>query len=207
MIQNRELAEVPYPPAPWRSTGQLWMGLFKTDVPVQLPDGLGHLLNPRWLVVALVRYLEGTLRYDELAVGPLARRGAHIGVFTDHIWVNDLASLWGGRRIWGIPKEMADFAWDGDTIRVTDAAGPIATLTVDRRASRLPWIWMPVPGIGCLDGQWVLTVGRVKARLGKAGMRLHEWSPRFPYRLEEKPAFSFATRPFRMTVPPPKLLR
>ena len=198
--------EAPYPPAPWRSSGRLWMGFFKTDVPVQLPAGLKPFLNPRWLVVTLVRYLEGTLRYDELAVGPLACLGARFGIFVPYIWVDSEASMWGGRRIWGVPKEMAEFAWNGDTVRVTDKDGLIATLAVDTGDARLP-IWLPAPGLGRRDGQWTFTIATMSGRLGRSGMRIAEWSPRFPYRPGETPMFGFGAKPFRMTVPEPRLLK
>ena len=95
------LKEVPYPAPPWKMKGQLWMGLFKADRPIPLPAGLKSLLDPRSLFVVLVRYLEGTLCYDELAFGTLTRLGAWVGVYVDYIWVTELASVWGGRRLWG----------------------------------------------------------------------------------------------------------
>ena len=205
MSQDYE-RRVPYPPAPWRSSGRLWMGFFKTDVPVQLPSGLKPFLNPRWLVVTLVRYLEGTLRYDELAVGPLARLGARFGIFVPYIWVDSEASMWGGRRIWGVPKEMAVFAWEGDTVSVTDKDGLIAALTVDTQEARLPKIWMPAPGLGRVDEQWAFTIATMSARLGRSGMHIAEWSPRFPYRPGEKPMFGLGAKPFWMTVPKPRLV-
>jgi hypothetical protein len=187
--------------------GHFWAGLFKTDVPVRLPEGLKPVLGPRRLVVLLVRYRQGTLRYDELAVGAPARRGFRFGLYVDCIWVDDPASLWGGRRIWGLAKERADFAWDGDTVRVTDDAGAIAALTFDQHGARPLPAWLPVPLIGRRDGGWAFTVATLRARLGRAGMRVCEWSPRFPYRVPETALLAVAAPVFRMTVPPPKILR
>ena len=98
--------EVPYPPAPWYLLGHLWAGFFTTDAPPALPTGLRPFLAGRWRVVMLVRYLDGTRRYDELVLGALARRKARPGLYVEHIWVTDAAGLWGGRRIWGLPKEF-----------------------------------------------------------------------------------------------------
>ncbi len=206
-MQPQKPIEVPYPPAPWRLDGRFWAGLFKTDAPVHLPDGLQHVLGPHRLVVMLVRYREGTLRYDELVVGVLARRGFRFGLHVPYIWVNDPASLWGGRRIWGLAKERADFTWEGDTVRVTDAAGPIATVTFDQRSAwRLP-VWLPAPFLGRRDGGWAFTVATLQARVVRTGLHVCEWSPRFPYRVGETPVFAVAAPTFRMTIPPPKILR
>ena len=198
--------DVAYPPVPWRFSGQLWMGVFRTEAEIPLPAGLHHVLSSRWLVVTLVRYLDGTLQYDEFAVGPLARRGAHIGIFVDRIWVNDVASLSGGRRIWGLPKQLADFGWDGDAVRITDEDGLVGVLRVARHATPLPVPWMPAPGFGRVDEQWAYTLATMRARLGRGGLRVREWSDRFPYRPGPNALASVAAKPFRMTVPPPRLL-
>ena len=113
-----------------------------------------------------VRYLECTLRYDELVIGSLARRGLKFGIYVHHIWVDSEESLWGGRRIWGLPKELASFAWEGDTVRVTDEEGPIATLSVDRSEASSPRIGTVAPGFGRLDGRWIYTKGSVRGRPG-----------------------------------------
>ena len=208
MSEIQEPVQASYPPAPWRSSGRLWMGLFKTDVPPPLPDGLKRLLNPNWLVVTVVRYLEGTLCYDELVLGGLARRGLRLGMWVYGMWVDDEVSLWGGRRIWGLHKEMADFAWEGNTVRISDEQGPITTLVVDRsEVGRLPKVWVPTLGLGFLDGQWTYTVASMWGRLARGGLRVSEWSERFPYRPNGEATFSLSAKPFRMTVPPPKILR
>jgi hypothetical protein len=204
----QQLEEIPYPAAPWNMKGQLWMGTFKSDAPVQLPTGLNHFLDPNTLVVILVRYLEGTLSYDEFAIGTLTRLGPRIGVYVDAIWVNSLASVWGGRRIWGLPKNLAEFAWQGSTVRVTDEQGLIATVTVDTSPIDSPKIWMPMPGVGQLENnQFVFTVGQLWARLGKGHMHIDEWPTRFGYHLGSTPTFSMAAKPFQMTVPAGKVLK
>src|SRR3712207_4856461 len=113
----------PYPPVPWRSRGQLWMGIYDSGTRPALPQGLQALANPNWLVLALVRYLEGTLRYDELVVGALVRRGLRVGGHVHSIWVNDEASLWGGRRMWGVATGLAAFPWNGGSVRVAGDRG------------------------------------------------------------------------------------
>jgi hypothetical protein len=184
----------------------MWAGLFRTDRPVPEVEGVRPLLGRRCVLVALVRYLEGTLRYDELLVGPLVRRGLRVGVFCGSIWVNDAASLWGGRRIWGIPKQMARFDWENDTVCISDDAGPIASLVIDRHDAWLPSLWLSAPGFGQLDGQWTHVVAHVRARIGRCGMRINDWSTRFGYRPRPKPLVGFAGKPFQITVPSPCVL-
>jgi hypothetical protein len=201
------LTEKPYPPPPWRSYNQMWMGLFAVDAPPALPAGLRPLLSSRWVILGLIRYLEGsTLQYDELIIGSMARRGFRTGLFVHHIWVDSETSLWGGRRIWGLNKELATFAWDGDTVRVTDDAGPIVTMTVDRTPRTSPRLPAIAPGFGQRDGRWVHVTGTVQARLGKVDLRVDEWSPRFPYRLAGVPRLAFAANPAEVSVPAPVVL-
>ena len=128
------------PPTPWIMRGRLWASLqrHEGDTP-PLPFGLHpHFTGHR--VVALVRYLEGTLRYDELILGRVARRGFTVGLFVDHIWVDSRESVAGGRVFWGLPKELAEFQWTGDCVSVRDAEGEIATLSANQEAARTPEI-------------------------------------------------------------------
>jgi Acetoacetate decarboxylase (ADC) len=206
-VDDRPPADVPYPPAPWRLMGQTWIGIFQTDRPVPVPDALKRLLPPHWAIVILARYLEGTLRYDELSFGTLGRRGLRIGLWVDRMWVDSVESLWGGRRIWGLPKDMATFAWSGNQVHVTDHKGTIATLTVDLTGSRLPAIWSPAPGLGRLPGEWTYIFAQVWAHPGRSSLRIDEWSPRFPYQITKgRPTITFAAKPFRMTVPRPQII-
>jgi hypothetical protein len=206
MTDQNQPEEVTYPPAPWRLKGQMWMAIYDTGTPVALPDGFKPLLNPNWLAIVLVRYLEGTLRYDELVVGTVAYRGLRVGIHVHSLWVNDEASLWGGRRIWGVPKELATFTWDSNTVHVLDKGGPIVTLTVNGKAPRAPWVWMLAPGFGFLDGRCLHILIRTQVRLGRAGIRVDGSSPRFPYRIAGTPLFGLTGDPIRITVPEPRIL-
>jgi hypothetical protein len=124
------------------------------------------------------------------------------------MWVTDLASLWAGRRVWGLPKNLAEFAWKDSTVRIADGQGLIATIKMNIFPANLPPLWMPTLGMAQTEnGNWLYTVGHLWARLGRAGISIEEWSPRFGYRPNEKPAFSFAASPFRLHLPAPKLIR
>jgi hypothetical protein len=185
----------------------MWTGLFKSKIHRPLPDGLKHLLDPHFFIVSVIRYLEGTLRYDEILFGTLARLGARPGIHVDDIWVNDLASLWGGRRIWGLPKNLADFAWQDSTVTISGTKGLITKISVDMRPARLPWMWMLAPGFGHLDGSLIHFVGKLWARLDAGGMQIIQWPARFPALESNKPVLSFGAKPFRdMQVLLPKTL-
>ena len=208
MGELQKAYEVPYPPAPWKCSGQMWTGLFKSSIPRPLPGELKHLLEPHLFIVSMIRYLEGTLKYDELLFATLARQGSQLGLHVDDIWVDDLASLWGGRRIWGLPKNLAKFTWDGSTVAISDALGPIATISLDTRPANLLWIPLLTPGFGPLDGALLQYVGNMWARPGDARMQMLDWSARFPALQSNKPSFAVGFKPFvNMQVSLPKILK
>jgi hypothetical protein len=200
--------ETAYPPAPWRAQAQCWVGLFRSDRPAMLPAGLRPLLGGRSRVVALARYLPGsTLAYDELIVATPALLGARPGLYIEYIWVDSVASLWGGRRIWGLPKEVAQFAWSDHGVCVSDGAGPLMTLEVATRgAARGPALPLATTSIGRLGDDWAYATFPMRMRLGRAGMRLRDVAPRFGFRLGERPLLAVASPECRCTFPTPQLI-
>lgn len=200
--------EAPYPPAPWRATAQLWMGLFRADTSAMLPADLVPLIGARTRVIALIRYLEGsTLVYDELLIGTPARIGLRPGIYVEYLYVDSIASLWGGRRIWGLPKELATFTWEGSTCYIAGSAGePLVTLQVNRGARALPPLPAAVIGIGQLHNSWAFITAPMWARFGSPGLRVIAWSARYPYRVENRPRFALAAKSARVTFPSPSLV-
>lgn len=109
----------PYPPAPWSLQGEALLRL--QLVPVEaarqfVPEAvrLVSVLPKRTLAALyLARYQAGsTLQYHELIVVPaLVQQGSKMGGWISHIYVDNEASLAGGRDIWALPKEMARFEW------------------------------------------------------------------------------------------------
>jgi len=206
----RPLATPPeesYPPAPWRAQAQYWAGIFRSDHPARLPAGLRTLLGARTRMLTLVRYLPGsTLTYDELIIATPALLGARPGLYIDYIWVDSVASLWGGRRIWGLPKELATFAWSERGVRVSDGVGPLVTLEVDRSPARGPALPFATAGIGRLGGAWAYAVDPMRMRAGRAGLRLRDLSPRLGFTLSERPLLALASRDCRVTFPAARLI-
>jgi hypothetical protein len=185
MSHLQEIEEVPYPPAPWKCSGQMWSGFFKSEVPRELPGDFKHILDPHIFIVTMIRYLEGTLRYDELLFSTPARLGARPGMYVNDIWVDDRASVWGGRRIWGLPKNLANFNWKDSGVEITDDHGLITKITVDGRPTRSPLIWLPIPAFGYLDQGWTYYIGSLWGHFGKTGMQISECSVLLPGRLSK----------------------
>jgi hypothetical protein len=199
--------ETPHPPAPWRMKGEAWVGLFQADRPVPRPEPWAPLLGERTVAVALVRYREGTLAYDELIAGPLVRHGLRWGLWVAHIWVDSAASVWGGRRIWGLPKQLARFTWDSDRVLVEDAEGTVAALGMaSPRLLRAPLPRAPCPGIGRFPGEWALLHARASGRVAPGQLRVDSWGWHFPYRLAGKAAFSVHASRLSLLFPAPERL-
>ncbi len=56
--------------------------------------------------------LGSTLEYNELiVVSALTRYANRFGAWVSHIYVDNPDSVAGGREIWGLPKELAQFTW------------------------------------------------------------------------------------------------
>ena len=192
-----------YPPAPWRFRGQLWVGVLPARHRLHVPADLRPLGSPSRLVVGLVRYREGTLRYDELAFGPLVRRGRRAGLLIDRIWVSDATSVRGGRGIWDLPKELAEFTWTDRSVRVTDRDGPVAELAFRPGRLRLPPVPLPLPGFSGSAGRRLFIPGRLVGALRRETVEVVSWSERLPALADTTARLSVAVRPFRMTVPGP----
>jgi len=158
---------VSYPPEPWDLTGVGHVTLWRVPVDAlpPLPFSARPLaLRGQALVAsAFVTYDErGLMAYDELLVGVVVRLGWRVGLSITDIWVDSATSMQGGRELWGIPKELADF---GPLVAET-ASGPIASASFSPRQVRVP-----VPSL--LRGSTVQTrAGRTLASPIRAGGRV-----------------------------------
>ncbi|MEV0895539.1 acetoacetate decarboxylase family protein [Actinoplanes sp. NPDC049802] len=119
-----------YPPEPWHLRGQMYLSVFllpKSQAPA-LPPVLGAAVRPltvggRVAVgAAWVSYEPGgVLHYKELLSAVLVHERGRPRVSITDIWVDSVASREGGRRLWGIPKELAGFTVDAETEPLVDA--------------------------------------------------------------------------------------
>ncbi|GIF14451.1 acetoacetate decarboxylase family protein [Actinoplanes teichomyceticus] len=140
-----------YPPEPWHLRGQMYLSVFL--VPMRavppLPEVLGAAARPLSLGgraavgAAWVDYQPGgVLHYHELLSAVLVHEHGRPRVSITDIWVDSVASREGGRRLWGIPKDIARLCIDGDDDLVdataaTPGGAPLASALV-RLRRRLP---------------------------------------------------------------------
>jgi hypothetical protein len=112
----------------------------------------------------LARYTGGTLAYHELIV--FARP-----FVVSEIYVDDERSRSGGREIWNLPKDLADFRVGPGRFEVRRDGELLLGARIRRRPGRLPLV-IPTPAVGELDGRPALAVGRARIRAAPALVRL-----------------------------------
>jgi hypothetical protein len=108
-----------YPDAPWTIKGYGYQTVHLIEIseaakyiPIDL-EIVSVLPGKTLGGIFLGKYEDGsTLHYSELiAIAGIVRRDGKIGSWVSHIYVDNTDSIAGGREIWGLPKEHADFAW------------------------------------------------------------------------------------------------
>jgi acetoacetate decarboxylase len=119
---------MPYPQAPWALQGYSIQSLQPVDIeqvrpliPAEL-EIVSVLPGKTLGGVYVASYGAGsTLLYNELiVVGALTRYANQVGSWVTHIYVDNPDSVAGGREIWGLPKQLAQFTWEqGSSKRVS----------------------------------------------------------------------------------------
>lgn len=112
-----------YPRTPWTLQGYALGTLQLVDV-----ERIRLFIPPEFEIVSVLpgktvgglyfaNYGSGSvLEYSELIVVPGAvSYSGKIGGWVSHIYVNNTDSVAGGREIWGLPKELAEFTWEKGT--------------------------------------------------------------------------------------------
>ncbi|WP_392959099.1 acetoacetate decarboxylase family protein [Streptomyces sp. LN245] len=135
----------PYPEEPWHLAGQMYLSLWLVPARELPPvaDGTRPVtvagrgaVGAAWVVYEN----DSVLHYNELLRAVLVRDGRRPRVCVTDIWVDSAASMAGGRELWGIPKEMADF----------DIDRTMAVRAKPRRRTRACWPPRPSnPASGC----------------------------------------------------------
>jgi hypothetical protein len=131
------------------------------------------------LVLVVVRYREGTLSYNEVFVGSVVRRGARVGLWVHGIWVDSPESLWGGRRIWGLPKQLATFTWRdrGLSMASEDGRLDVRFAGSPKWSARVPFV---APAFGMLDRRMLFFHGIGHGRLRIARLEVLAWPAELP---------------------------
>jgi acetoacetate decarboxylase len=165
-----------YPSAPWTLNGFAVQTLQLVDtvqarsfVPSDL-EIVSVLPGKTLGVVYVASYQPGSvLSYNELIVVPaLTRSGKNLGFWISHIYVDHPDSMAGGREIWGLPKELAQFTWDlgeQSQVLVRQADRELCTLHYgrQRRLWRQP-LFLPV--LSRLGGDLLSFKGTFSAQVG-----------------------------------------
>lgn len=171
-----------YPSAPWKLQGYACQTLQFVDsnqaqslVPSEL-----NVISP-WPGktvggVYLATYGPGSaLEYHELiVVAGLVSHSGRVGAWISHIYVDNPDSVAGGREIWGLPKELAEFTWEqGQPNRVIVRQGErqLCTLSYDQPG------WgcqqgFSVPSFSTLGTDLLFFKGEVSSRIGLTSARL-----------------------------------
>lgn len=179
-----------HPPAPWRLRGEAAILLAPvraaTTRSLPLPPGLELVALGGWTVggILLARYDEtATLPYHELIVfSGLARPvgSARAGAIVSHIYVDSERSVAGGRAIWGLPKELADFEWSPRRVTVRQGGRTLLDARIRRRRGLRAPLPLLAPAFGTLRDAPARAVGRGILRGGPALARL-EVPPQSPF--------------------------
>ncbi len=135
-----------YPQPPWTLKGDAFLTLQLLDIarvrPL-IPTELNIVsLLPGKTVggVYLSKYTSGSvLEYSELIViaGFTSYKGK-FGGWVSHIYVDNPDSVAGGREVWGLPKELAQFTWTEHSVTVSQADKLLCTLNYRRQSFGLP---------------------------------------------------------------------
>ena len=179
-----------YPAAPWRLRGWAFQSLHLVNINAVrplVPPGLRVLrVSPRHTLgcVYIANYGTGSvLQYHELIVLPALVWGAgRLGFWVSHIYVDDRSSMAGGREVWNLPKEMAEFTVNdgvGDRqISVQQNGTSLVTIEYKPARAGVPFP-MPLPAFGTLNGAPRFFVGRARSHLGlaRASLQIPAESP------------------------------
>ncbi|MCL1462923.1 acetoacetate decarboxylase family protein [Argonema galeatum] len=172
---------MPYPQAPWTLQGYAVQTLQLIDIEKARPFIPSELeIISVWPGktlggIYISSYGSGSvMEYNELIViAGLARYADKIGAWISHIYVDHLDSVAGGREIWGLPKEMAEFTWEKDNNRVIVRQG---NRLLCRLSYTQPSLAFPLPlsamSFGFLGSDLLLFKGEFQSRVGLVSGKL-----------------------------------
>lgn len=173
---------MPYPQAPWILQGYAFLALQPLDINRVRP------LVPSELEIISVWpgktlggvYLsyygsDSVLEYSELIViAAIAGYQGKFGGWVSHIYVDNPDSVAGGREIWELPKELAEFTWQkGDRDRVTVRQGNRLLCSFSYAQQGLGWRqWLGASGFSTLGSNLLSYPAELDARLGLVSSQL-----------------------------------
>lgn len=206
-----------YPSPPWNLKGYAVQTLNFIDIERAKPFipselGIVSVLPGKTLGgIYLSAYVSGSLQYNELIVVPgLTRYEGKIGAWISHIYVDSEASVAGGREIWGLPKEMAQFTWERDRVTAKQNDRLLCGLNFQPSWLNLSTWWQPqfsANAFGGLDTNLLLFSNNFAANIvmlsGKA--TIPQNTPFASLNLSQ-PQFTFKLNQLNLTTGVPKII-
>lgn len=207
-----------YPPAPWTIQGNGFLNLHLLDI-----SRVRSLIPPAFQVVPVlpgktvggvyVAYYDGThstMEYNELIiVSGLVAHGGKLGAWISHIYVDNPNSVAGGREIWGLPKELAEFEWTRDRspgVQVRQGDRVLCSLRYTWQSPGLPLPPLTAPVFSQLNDQLLLFTaqGQFNLQLIGAELQIPAASPFAALGLGQA-WLSFYSNPLKVTVQAPTI--
>lgn len=191
-----------YPAEPWDLHGHAYVGTWlvpRAHLPApHSPESKPVTIFGRGIVGAAFFVYEepSPLTYDEIMATVLVRHGWRLRVSITHIWVNSPASRDGGRELWAIPKQLADFDVSPHSSYTARGIGSLRL----GRVRRLPWL-LPAGFRIAQDRAGTLLVSPVTGRM-RFGIARARWSfvadGPLAFLSGRRPVLTIAVHPFRL---------
>jgi Acetoacetate decarboxylase (ADC) len=115
---EHDLTGVTYPPAPWRLRGEMFGAVLRLPrgaVPADLVPVHTRSRRRDGSVIAVAAWVDyqpgSVLTYRELMVVSMTGLAMPLTGTVLRIWVSSVESLMGGRKLWRIPKDLAEFTF------------------------------------------------------------------------------------------------
>ncbi|MBW4662959.1 MAG: acetoacetate decarboxylase family protein [Chroococcus sp. CMT-3BRIN-NPC107] len=168
-----------YPQPPWTLKGDAFVSLQLLDaarVRPLIPSELNIVsVLPGKTVggVYLSKYSSGSvLEYSELIIiaGFLSYKGK-FGGWVSHIYVDNPNSVAGGREVWGLPKELAQFAWTEHSVTVSQADKLLCKLNYNRQSFGLP-LKLSASAFSCKDSNLLIFPAFAQSSFGLVSAKL-----------------------------------
>jgi hypothetical protein len=169
-----------YPPTPWKLQDYAIQTLHFVNI-----TQVRSLIPPELKIVAvwpgktlasvyLSQYQSGSvLEYNELIIAPaLVSCQGKFGGWISHIYVDNSDSVAGGREIWGLPKELAEFTWQNNqSVSVTQDNRLLCYLNYQPAKYTLKQN-LSVDNFSVLDDNLLAYKASFNSRLGLIGSQL-----------------------------------
>ncbi|WP_375510217.1 acetoacetate decarboxylase family protein [uncultured Nostoc sp.] len=171
---------MPYPQAPWTLQGYSIQTLHLVNIdrvrpliPLEL-EIISVWPGKTLASVYLSHYGSGSvLEYSELIVVPaVVNFQRKIGGWVSHIYVDNADSVAGGREIWGLPKELAEFTWEqGKHVTVHQGNQKLCSLNYNQQS--LAWRqWLSVSCFSAKGADLLIFPAEFESVLGLISSKL-----------------------------------